>query len=95
MVIPFMSSMKELYFIFYLHLPKPEVFCKVFKDNQSYISVAEFNKISPITKHIAVKYHHFQIFVQNKIIQICYVDTREQISDIFNKPIHEALFIYL
>ena len=40
-VITFLALMKEVYFIFDIHLPKPEVFCKLFKDNQSYISIGE------------------------------------------------------
>ena len=40
-MIPFMEMMKEVTFIFYIHLPSPEVFWKLFEDNQSCISVAE------------------------------------------------------
>ena len=58
--------MNELSFIFNNHLTKSELFLKVFKDNQSFISVAESNKVSPRTKHITIKYHHFWSFVQNK-----------------------------
>ena len=43
-VIPFVAFMKEACFILYVHLPNPEVFCKVFKDNQSCISIVEANK---------------------------------------------------
>ena len=81
-IIPFMALMKEVSFIFDIHLPKPEVFCRVFKDNQSGIYVAKSNKFSPITKHITIKYHHFQRFVQNKIIRIYYIDTKEQTAEI-------------
>ena len=94
-VIPFMELMKEVSFIFNIHLPNPEVFCKAFVDNQICIAVAESNKFSPITKNIAIKYHHFRRFVQKKIIRTCYIDTREQTADIFTKPLGEALFIYL
>ena len=34
-VIYFMAFMKEVYFIFDIHLPRPGVFFKVFEDNQS------------------------------------------------------------
>ena len=71
-----MALMKEVYFILDIHIPKPEVFCKVSEYNQSCISVAESNKFSPRTKHIAVKYHNFQIFVKNEIIRVCYIETR-------------------
>ena len=86
-VITFMALMKEVYFIFDIHIPKPEVFSKVFKDNQSYISVAESNKFSTRTKQIAINYYRFQSFVQNNNTRICYVDTREQTVDIFTKPL--------
>ena len=32
-VIPFIEMMKEVSYIFYISLPKPEVICKVFEDN--------------------------------------------------------------
>ena len=94
-VIPFMELMNEAYFILYIHLQKPEVFCKVFEDNQGFISAAECNKLSSRTKHIAIKYHHFRIFAQKKIVQICYIDTQEQTAVILTNPLDEALFIYL
>ena len=40
-VIPFMSLMKEVYFIFDIHIPNPEVFRKLFEDNQSCIAIME------------------------------------------------------
>ena len=94
-VITFMELMKEVSFIFSIHLPNPEVFCKVFKDNSSCTAIAESNKLPPRTKHISIKYHHLQIFLQKKIIRICYIDTRYLTADIFDNPLGEALFIYL
>ena len=79
--------MKKLYFVFDIYLPKPEVFFKLSKENQSCIYVAESNKLSPRTKHISIKYHHSQSFIKNKFIQICYIDTQEQIADIFIKSL--------
>ena len=66
-VITFMALMKELSLIFFIHLPNPEVFCKIFEDNQSCTAVAESNNLSPITKHIAIKYHNFRSVVQMHI----------------------------
>ena len=90
-----MELMKEVSFIFDKHIPKPEVFCKVSEENCNCIAVAESNKFSPRKKHIAIKYHHFQSFVQNKIIQICCIDTREQAAKNSTKPLDGALFTYL
>ena len=58
-LIPFMALLKEIPFIFDIHIPNTEVFLKVFKDNQICIAVVESNKISLRTKHITIKYHHF------------------------------------
>ena len=54
-VIPFTALMKEVHFIFYIHLTKEEVFCTVFEDNQSCIAVAESNKLPPRTKQLRAK----------------------------------------
>ena len=93
-VILLMAFMKKVSFVFNIHLPKTEVFYKLFKENQGYISVAGSNKFLPRTKNIAMKYHHFRSFVQKKIIQICCIDTREQTAYIFTKPLNKALFVY-
>ena len=93
-VIPFMALMEEISLIFDIHIPNPEVFCKWFKDNKSCIAVANSNRFSPRTKHIAIKYHHLRVFVQKKNIQICYIDTREQTEDIFAYPLNEHLLVY-
>ena len=87
--------MKEVSFIFNIHDTKPEVYCKFSEDNQSCISVADSKTLSPRTKHITIKYHNFQIFVQKKMIWICSIDTQEQTADILTKPLTESLFIYL
>ena len=43
-IIYFMALMKEVSFIFDIRPPNPEVFCKVFEDNQSCIDVEESKK---------------------------------------------------
>ena len=40
-VISFRSPMKEISLFFDIYLPNPEVFCKVFEENQSCIAVSE------------------------------------------------------
>ena len=40
-VIPFIALMKEVSFISDINLPNPEVFCKLFEDNQMFIAVAD------------------------------------------------------
>ena len=49
-------------------------------------------EVSPRTKHIALKYHHFRGHVKNGDIQIERVDTKDQIADIFTKPLFSNIF---
>ena len=51
--------------------------------------------MGPHTKHIAIKYHQFRIFVVNSDIETQHIDTKEQIADIFMKLLDYELFIYL
>ena len=52
-------------------------------------------QIQPRTKHTTIKYHHFQSIAANGIVKIQHVDTREQVADIFTKPLDSGLFLHL
>ena len=71
-VIPFMLLIKEVYFTFDIHFPKSEVFFKLIKENQSCIAVEESKRLSPRTKHIAIKYHHIRSFVKKYYSDMLY-----------------------
>ena len=58
--IPSMGLMRKVSFISDINLTNPEVFCKVFEDNQSCIAIADCNKFPPRKKHIHIKYHHYE-----------------------------------
>ena len=90
--IPFMNLMVEIGEVFKFFNPKPKFHCKVFEDNISCIKVAESPKFTPRTKHIAIKYHHFRKHVSDGTVTIHHIDTKEQIADIFTKPLEESLF---
>ena len=89
--ISLMQLIKEIGRIFLLHMPKPRVYCDVYKDNQSCIAMEKRKKFSTRTKHVAVKYHHFRSFVDKSLI-IHSIDTKEQRADIMNKPVEVGLF---
>jgi ribosome-interacting GTPase 1 len=74
---------------------KPNVRCKVFEDNAACIKVAKEPKLRPRTKHLAVQLFHFRHHVHNGDINIEYVDTKNQIADIFTKPLARDAFIRL
>jgi hypothetical protein len=98
--IPMMNLMKEINVILPLYLPKPKFLIKVHEVNQSCIAMVNNPKFSPRTKHIALKYHHFQKHVitqsnPNGFISIDYYSTNDQIADIFTKPVRDDIFFRL
>ena len=71
-VIPSVSLMKENEFLLKLQVDTPTVLFNIFKipvtvyeDNQGAIALAVSPQMRPCTKHIKIKYHHFQSFVTN------------------------------
>ena len=39
--------------------------------------------------YIALKYHHFRLYVSLGLVKIEHVDTKEQVADIFTKALDE------
>jgi hypothetical protein len=48
-----------------------------------------------ITKHIAIRYHFLRDHQQRGDIEIAYVSTKEQLANIFTKPLDEKTFTKL
>jgi hypothetical protein len=64
-------------------------------DNTSAISVSKNPVLHSKTKHIPIKYHFLREQVTNKIVQLNYIPSTEQIVDIFTKPLVATPFGYL
>jgi hypothetical protein len=47
------------------------------------------------TNHIPIKYHFLQEHVAENNIRVEYVGTKEQVEDIFTKPLPQEAFDYL
>ena len=104
-VIPTMNLLKEISVVIGFEYQKPTVKSKAFsiefpkadcifyEDNQSCIALAKCPKMNPRTKHIALKYHHFRKYVEEKIIGISYIETNEQVSDALTKPLPDVTFL--
>ena len=67
----------------------------MFCDNTSAINISKNPMMHSKTKHISIKYHFFRELVQDKEIKLEYVHTKEQIADIFTKPLPKDAFLYL
>jgi Reverse transcriptase (RNA-dependent DNA polymerase) len=93
-VLPLMRLVKELHEAkFKMHIEPPQIHCKVFEDNSGALAMAQVPKLRPRTKHINLKYHHFREAVANKEVSIHAIDTKDQVADIFTKPLPQDLFV--
>ena len=69
--------------------------CKVFEDNSGALEMAKVHKYRPRTKHLNVKLHHFQSYVESKEVTIHAIDTTEQLADYLTKPLNVQMLEYL
>ena len=71
----------------------------IFCDNTSAINISKYPVMHTKTKHISIKYHYLRELVQDKEFLMEYVNTKEQLPDIFTKALpreaHEYLRIQL
>ena len=67
----------------------------IYCDNTSAINLSKNLVMHTKTKHIVIKYHFLRELVQDKEVRLEYVNTKEQILDIFTKPLPKDSFLYL
>jgi hypothetical protein len=61
-------------------------------DNESAIRMVDNPIEHSRTKHIDIRYHFLTDFQQRGDIEITYVSTKEQLVDIFTKPLDDKTF---
>jgi hypothetical protein len=61
-------------------------------DNESAIRMAENPVAHSRTKHIDIRYHFLSDHQQRGDIEIAYINTKNQLTDIFTKPLDEKTF---
>jgi hypothetical protein len=61
-------------------------------DNESEIRMADNPIEHSCTKHIDIQYHFLRDHQQKGDIKIAYVNTQNQLADIFTKPLDEKTF---
>jgi hypothetical protein len=61
-------------------------------DNESAIRMTDNPVEHSCTKHIAIWYHFLRDHQQKGDIEIAYINTKEQLADIFTKPLDEQTF---
>ena len=61
-------------------------------DNQSAIALSKDNKFHQRTKHIDIRYHYIREAVEDGKIQVEYIPTDQNPTDIFTKPLSKTKF---
>ena len=61
-------------------------------NNQGVITLAKDNKFHTCTKHIDMCYHFIHEAVEDRKVMVQYIPTRDNVSDIFTKPLAKAKF---
>ena len=64
----------------------------IYCDNTSAISISKNPVMYSKTKHIPIKFHFLRDRVMNKVIKLEYIGTRDQIANIFTKPLPKIQF---
>ena len=64
-------------------------------DNTSAINISKNLVMHAKAKHIAIKYHYVRELVEDKQVKMKYIHTKEQIVDIFTKPLPRDAYEYL
>jgi hypothetical protein len=67
----------------------------IYCDNTSAINISKNLVMHSKTKHIPIKYHFLWEQVAENNIKVEYVGTKEQVTDIFTKPLPWEAFEYL
>nr|GEW91104.1 copia-type polyprotein [Tanacetum cinerariifolium] len=64
-------------------------------DNTSTIKLSRNPVFHGRCKHIGIKYHFLRDLVGRGTVELKHVGTKEQVADIFTKPLHQDMFIKL
>ncbi|MFN9982742.1 MAG: Ty1/Copia family ribonuclease HI, partial [bacterium] len=67
----------------------------IFEDNKGCVELASAPRMRPRTRHIGLKNNHFRSHVDLGHLTIQWIDTKNQLADIFTKPLEAASFITL
>lgn len=61
-------------------------------DNQSAICMSKSYENSKRTKHVDIKYHFLKYIIEKKLLQIDYVSTNDNLSDLITKSLGSEKF---
>ena len=68
---------------------------KMYCDNKAAISVAHNPVLKDSTKHVEVDKHFIKEKIDNGLVCMTYIPTKEQVADVFTKGLHKRQFDFL
>lgn len=72
-----------------IQIPQP---ITLFSNSMSAIHISRNHVFHERTKHIDIDFHFIREKVLSSVIKPMYLNTREQIADMFTKPLHSSQF---
>lgn len=67
----------------------------IYCDNSAAIDISKNSVFQSKTKHFSIKYNFLKENVEAHEVRLVYVNNKEQITDIFAKPLPKETFEYL
>ena len=64
-------------------------------DNTSAICLSKNLILHSRARHIEIKHHFIRDYVQKGILNLKFIDTNHQWTDIFTKPLAEDIFVFI
>ena len=68
---------------------------KLFDDNQGTLDLIKNSEHHSRIKHIDVQYHYIKEVMENGLMRLGYVSTKEMIADMLTKPTKPTIFLIL
>ena len=95
---PIIDLVNELALTLHLHMPQsPPLHIRVHEDNVGALTLGKLEprRMTPRSKHYALKYHWFREHIGPRKIELLKIDTSHQLGDIFTKGLTGTKFTTL
>jgi hypothetical protein len=67
----------------------------LFCDNISAINISKNLVLHSRTKHIEIRYHFIRNLVEEQLLELTFIPTKQQLADLFTKPLDNLHFTSL
>ena len=88
-VVSELKYIKELLKMFGVEINEP---IKIYEDNTGAINIANYGNFTKNSKHIKIHYQFINECVKEKLIEVCKIESENNIADIFTKALCREKF---